>query len=406
MMRFPCARASRGRSLHHCAAAGLAALAALLPVAANADRADTLLDAGRLVQARAAFMQILSSRPNDVPALVGLARTEYALGHERAADELLVHAHALAPGDQDVERLREERDRYADAIVAYQFGWGNGQTWHLAGLYPSWHANGTSQYGVIGERYVLADPSGVVGDDRVGVSAAFGDVDAFQVRIRALSSQYAGYPAQFNGALDVLGSVRHFRYAAGVSRTGIESAPSAQVDLITTAGAGEVLSNLTGQLGWASKSTSAYVRGRTTDFSDGNRYSLVGFGAMQNVGITAFDAEVGGFINESGYAFVYPLALAGYYSYPHESEAVLQASVRFALGRHFQASATGNAGTAQTAYGAGYQSQNRQQFLPALAYTNHNLTVTASGSFAQYLGATFIPDFEGNRVELSLTTRL
>ncbi|HLN46792.1 MAG TPA: tetratricopeptide repeat protein, partial [Magnetospirillaceae bacterium] len=134
MMRFPCARASRGRSLHHCAAASLAALAALLPVAANADRADTLLDAGRLVQARAAFMQILSSRPNDVPALVGLARTEYALGHERAADELLVHAHALAPGDQDVERLREERDRYADAIVAYQFGWGNGQTWHLARL--------------------------------------------------------------------------------------------------------------------------------------------------------------------------------------------------------------------------------------------------------------------------------
>jgi len=351
-------------------------------------------------------MQVLASRPDDVPALVGLARSEYALGHERAGDDVLVHAHALAPEDPDVERLREERERYADAIVDYQFGWGNGQTWHLAGLYPRWHANGMSEYGVIGEHYVLADPGGVIGDDRIGVSAAFGDVDAFEVRIRALSSQYVGYAAQFNGALDVLGSVRHFRYAAGASRTGIESAPSAQVDLITTAGAGELLSNFTGQLGWASKSTSAYVRGRITNFSDGNQYSLVGFGAMQNVGITAFDAEVGGFINESGYAFVYPLALAGYYNYSHESEAVLQASVRFALGRHFQASATGNAGTAQTAFGAGYQTQNRQQFLPALAYTNHSLTVAASGSFAQYLGARYIPNFDGNRVELSLTTRL
>jgi hypothetical protein len=243
-------------------------------------------------------------------------------------------------------------------------------------------------------------------DHRIGINASFGDVDAFEVKVRALDSQYSGYPAQFNGALDVLGSIHHFQYEASGSRTGIEAAPSAQVDLITTAGAGEVLQNLTGRIGWASKSTSAYLRGRTTDFSDGNKYSLVGFGAMQDLGISAFDLELGGFVNESGYAFTYPLQFAGYYSYPHESEFALQAIVRITLGPHFEASAIGNTGTAQTVFRSGFQNQTRQQFMPALVYTNRNFTLSASGSFSQYLGATYIRNFQGNNVAMTLTTRL
>jgi hypothetical protein len=297
-------------------------------------------------------------------------------------------------------------DRFPDGAVFYQFGWGNGQTWHLAGIDARWHVNSTSQYGLIAERYVLADPGGIVSDDRIGASAVIGDPDAIQVRVRALDSQFGNSSEQFNGSLDVLGALRHFRYEALASLTGIDGAPSAQVDLITTAGVDERLSNLVGQIGWASKSTSAYVRGRVTNFSDGNRYSLVGFGAMQDLGIPSVDVELGGFVNESGYAFVYPLALAGYYNYPHEDERALQAIVRFSLGKHFQATATGNAGVAETSLAGGYQTQSRQQFQPAIVYTNRHLDVAASGSFAQYLGATYIPDFQGNRVELSLTTRL
>lgn len=300
----------------------------------------------------------------------------------------------------------DQLDRFSDAVGVYQFGWGNGQSWHLSVINPRWRANDTSQYGIIGERYVLADAAGSVVDDRYGVTAALGDADTMQVRIRALSSQFTGQTQQFNGSLDLLGALHHFRYEAVASLTGIDGAPSAQVDLITTAGVGERLSNLTGQLGWASKSTSAYVRGRATNFSDGNRYSLVGFGAMQDLGITAIDVELGGFVNESGYAFVYPLALAGYYNYSHESERALQATLRFPIGRHLQASATGNAGTSQTSLASSYQTQSRQQFVPALVYTNRNLTATASGSFAQYLGARYVPSFQGNRVELSLTARL
>lgn len=308
--------------------------------------------------------------------------------------------------DQSIANDASRLSRYSDAVVFDQFGWGNGETWHLWGINPRWRPNPTSQYGLIAERYVLADARGAVADDRFGVTATFGDTDAVQVRIRALSSQFTGQAQQLNGSLVVQGALKHFRYEAAASLTGIEGAPSAQVDLISTAGAGERLSNLTGQVGWASKWTSAYVRARATNFSDGNRYTLVGFGAMQDLGITAFDLELGGFVNESGYAFVYPLALAGYYNYEHASERALQATVRFPIGRHFQASATGNAGTAQTALAGGYQIQSRQQFLPALAYTNRNLTVSASGNFAQYLGARYVPSFQGNKVEMTLTTRL
>ncbi|MBV8082792.1 MAG: tetratricopeptide repeat protein [Candidatus Eremiobacteraeota bacterium] len=369
---------------------------------------DELLASGRFLEARAAFDAVLAARPDDVSALVGLARADYALGHVLAADTLLARAHELAPNDHALAIAASEARsaHFADAVASYLFGWGNGQSWQLAGINPRWHPNATSSYGLVAERYSLADPSGFVIDQRLGINASFGDVDAFEVRVRALDSQYNGYPTQFNGALDVLGSVHHFRYEASVSRTGIEAAPSAQVDLITTAGAGKVLDNLTGRIGWASKSTSAFLRGRATDFSDGNKYSLIGFGAMQDLGISAFDLELGGFVNESGYAFTYPLAAAGYYTYPHESELALQAIVRFSIGPHFEASAIGNAGTAQTVYRAGYQNQTRQQFLPALMYTNRDVTLSASGSFSQYLGAAYIRNFQGNNVGLSLTTRL
>ncbi|HZV80401.1 MAG TPA: hypothetical protein VFF60_12420 [Candidatus Binatus sp.] len=309
---------------------------------------------------------------------------------------------ARAAGDEP----QDQTQRFADALVSYDFGWGNGQAWQLAAFDPRWHANAYSQYGLIAERYVLHDSTGFAIDQRIGVSAVFGDVDTVQLRVRALDSQYQGYPARFNGALDVIGSVRHFRYEAGFSQTGIEAAPSAQVDLITTRAIGELLDNLTGQLGWASKSTSAYVRGRYTTFSDGNRYSLVGFGAMQDLGITGVDVQVGGFVNQSGYEFTYPLALVGYYSYPHETELAIQGLVRFPLGRHFEAAATGNAGTAQTVYFSSHQIQSRQQFVPELRYTNRSFSVAASGSFAQYLGATRLPSFQGNRVSLALEARL
>jgi hypothetical protein len=354
MTERPCVRLAGEPSLQRTSAASLAALALMLLVALG-------------------------------------ARVAWADQSPSAGDELFAASHD---------------DRFPDGAVFYQFGWGNGQTWHLSGIDARWHVNSTSQYGLIAERYVLADPGGTVSDDRIGASAVIGDPDAIQVRVRALDSQFGDSSEQFNGSLDVLGALRHFRYEAIASLTGIDGAPSAQVDLITTAGVNERLSNLVGQLGWASKSTSAYVRGRVTNFSDGNRYSLVGFGAMQDLGIPAVDVELGGFVNESGYAFVYPLALAGYYNYQHEDERALQATVRLQLGKHFQATATGNTGVAQTSLVGGYQTQTRQQFQPALTYTNHNLALAASGSFAQYLGATYIPDFQGNRVDLSLTTRL
>ncbi|MBV8366208.1 MAG: hypothetical protein JO194_06885 [Candidatus Eremiobacteraeota bacterium] len=309
---------------------------------------------------------------------------------------------AFAAGDDPAG----QSPHFADALVIYDFGWGNGQSWELSALDPRWHANATSIYGIIAERYVLHDPNGFAIDQRIGVSADIGDIDTVEVRIRALNSQYRGYPAQFNGALDVIGSVRHFRYEAGISQTGIEGAPSAQVDLITTAAVGERLDNMTAQLGWASRSTSAYVRGRLTTFSDGNRYSLFGFGAMQDLGVSGIDAQIGGFVNESGYAFTYPIAFLGYYTYPHETELALQALVRIPLGPHFEAAATGNAGTAKTAYFASHQIQSRQQFIPELRYTNRSFSLSASGSFAQYLGATQLPNFQGNRVNVVLESRL
>ena len=77
-----------------------------------------------------------------------------------------------------------------------------------------------------------------------------------------------------------------------------------------------------------------------------------------------------------------------------------------AFGPHFEATAIGNTGTAQTVFGSGFQNQTRQQFMPALVYTNRDFTLSASGSFSQYLGATYIRNFQGNNVALTLTTRL
>ncbi|HEV2909777.1 MAG TPA: hypothetical protein VGX02_10930, partial [Candidatus Eremiobacteraceae bacterium] len=179
MTERPYVRVFRERSLHRTSAASLATLALALLVALG-------------------------------------ARVAWADQSPTPGDELLAAAHD---------------DRFPDGAAYYQFGWGNGQTWHLAGIDARWHVNSTSQYGLIAERYVLADPGGIVSDDRIGASAVIGDPDAIQVRVRALNSQFGDSSEQFNGSLDVLGALRHFRYEALASLTGIDGAPSAQVDL-------------------------------------------------------------------------------------------------------------------------------------------------------------------------------
>jgi hypothetical protein len=384
----------------------------LLAGQARADRVESavvLLDEGKYVQARALLRAALAADPTDVKALVGLARAEEHLGHLLVSQSLLDEALVLAPGEADVAVLDAElRDRrYAAADAFYQFAWGNGTTWHQGGIEPVWHATQTSRYGVFAERYVHADATGSAMANRVGASAVLGDVDSLQVRARLLSSSFSGFPDRLDGALDVSGSVKHMRYQAGYAITGIDGAPSAQDDLVGVAGAGLRVENLTGEVGWASRFTSAYVKGRLTGFSDGNSYHLTEIGALQDLGFVPVDVQLGGFANDSGYAFVYPYALTGYYSYNYQSQIALKAVVRYALSRHFEASAVGDIGTVETKvpYWA-YNPQSYQQFAPELRYTNHSLELAASGSFAQVLGGVNVLNYESNQVSVALRLRL
>ena len=197
------------------------------------------------------------------------------------------------------------------------------------------------------------------------------------------------------------------RYEAEYSKTGIDGAPSAQDNLVATSAADLRLSHVTAQVGWASAFTAAYLRGRQSNFSDGNRYHFVELGAQQDLGIVPFDVEVGGFLNQSGYAFAYPLAQLGYYSYAHRGERALKAIVRYRVGRHLDASATGAVGTSQTSTPFGsYDQQTFQQLEPAIVYTNGGLEGSAKGAFAQHLRGTYVPDYVGDQVELSLRLRL
>lgn len=381
-------------------------------IQARADRvanAAVLLDQGRYLEARAVLRAALAADPMDVAALVGLARAEEHLGHPLVSQSLLDEALAIAPGEADVVALDAElRDRrFATSDVLYQFAWGNGTTWHQGGIEPVWHATPTARYGAFVERYVLADPTGVAIADRVGVSGVFGDVDALQVRARLLNSSFGGYPDRLDGALDISGSVKHMRYQASYAITGIDGAPSAQDDLVNTAGAELRVENLNGQVGWASRFTSAYVKGRLTAFSDGNNYHFAEIGVLQDLGFVPIDVQLGGFANDSGYAFVYPLALTGYYSYNYQNQIAFKAVVRYALGRHFDTSAVGDIGTVETKVPHwAYNPQGYQQFSPEVRYTNGSLELSASGSFAQVLGGVNVLNYESNQLSLAVRLRL
>ena len=379
---------------------------------ARADRASSaavLLAHGRYVEARALLRAALAANPTDVAALVGLARAEEHLGHLLVSQSLLDEALVIAPSDADVIALDDElRDRrFATSDIQYQFAWGNGTTWHQGGIEPVWHATPTARYGAFAERYVLADSTGVAMADRFGVSGVFGDVDALQVRARLLSSSFSGYPDRLDGALDVSGSVKHMRYQGSYAITGIDGAPSAQDDLVNSAGAALRVENLIGQAGWASRFTSAYVKGRLSAFSDGNSYHFAEIGALQDLGFVPIDVQLGGFANDSGYAFVYPLALAGYYSYNYQNQIALKAVIRYAFGQHFDASAVGDIGTVETKVPHwAYNPQTYQQFSPQLRYTNRSLEVSASGSFAQVLGGVNVLNYESNAVSFAMRLRL
>jgi tetratricopeptide (TPR) repeat protein len=411
-----CRGLQRTRALR-LAAGVLCACALLLAAEARADRvaqpvierAAVLLDEGRYMEARAAFRDALAKDPTDVAALVGMARAEERLGHLLVSQALLDEARALAPGEADVVALDAElRDRrFAATDAFYQFAWGNGTTWHQGGIEPVWHATPTARYGVFAERYVLADRTGFAMANRVGVSGVFGDVDALQVRARLLNSSFSGYPDRLDGALDVSGSVKHMRYQADYAITGIDGAPSAQDDLIRVAGADLRVENLNGEIGWASRFTSAYVKGRLTTFSDGNNYHFAEVGALQDLGFVPVDVELGGFANDSGYEFVYPLALTGYYSYNYQNQIAFKAVIRYTLSRHFDASAVGDVGTVETKIPFwAYNPQSYQQFAPELRYTNRSLELSASGSFAQVLGGVNVLNYESNQVSLSARLRL
>lgn len=361
------------------------------------------------MEARALLRSVLAVDPSDVAALVGLARAEEHLGHLLVSEALLDEAVALAPDDASVAALGEDvrERRFAATDAFYQFAWGNGTTWHQGGIEPVWHATPTARYGVFAERYVLADSSGLAMADRVGVSAVFGDVDALQVRARLLNSSFRGYPDRLDGALDVSGSVKHMRYQASYAITGIDGAPSAQDDLVGIAGADLRVQNLNGQVGWATRFTSAYVKGRLSSISDGNTYHFAEIGALQDLGFVPIDVELGGFANNSGYAFVYPLALTGYYSYNYQNQIAFKAVVRYTFGRHFDASAAGDIGTVETKVPHwAYNPQSYQQFSPELRYTNRSLELSASGSFAQVLGGVNVLNYESNQVSLALRVRL
>jgi len=297
---------------------------------------------------------------------------------------------------------------YPGLLASYDFTWGNGVESQAADLTPTWRANKVTQYGLVVERYVLTDGTGTTANDQAGVNVIVGDADTFQVRGELLYGAFTNYPTRLNGSLDVAGASGHFKYDAGFVQTGINGAPAAADHLINTAGAGLQFGNMTGRLGWASKFTSAYVAGELSNVSDGNRHYFDEFGANQDLGLIPFDVVVGAFVNTSGYRFTYPYPQSGYYSYSAQERQALKAAVRYPLGRHFDLSAIGIAGTSRTRVisGFGYSEQSYQQFAPALVYSNAGMQVSASGKFAQYLGGTYVLNYVSNEAAIAVRLRL
>jgi len=273
---------------------------------------------------------------------------------------------------------------------------------------PTWHANPTTQYGLVVERYVLSDSRGVEARDQAGVNAIVGDPDTIRVSAELLYGAFTNFPGRLNGSLDVTGATGHFKYEAAFAQTGIDGSPAAADHRITTAGADLQFSNLTGSLGWASKFTSAYVAGELSNVSDGNHYHFEEVGLNQDLGLNPVDVTVGLFANSSGYRTTIPLTVAGYYSYAAQDRQALKAAVHFPLGRHFNLSAIGIAGTSRTqAYsGIPYDTQTYQQFGPGIVYANGSMQLSATGAFAQYLGGTTVRDYVSNTATVALRLRL
>jgi hypothetical protein len=71
-------------------------------------QADRLLIVGLTEQAGAIYREVLSARPNDAQAIVGLANCEVELGNDRAAYDLAVRALSIDRSN-DVARRLEAR---------------------------------------------------------------------------------------------------------------------------------------------------------------------------------------------------------------------------------------------------------------------------------------------------------
>src|SRR5215470_11863532 len=125
---------------------------------------------------------------------------------------------------------------YPGTDAAYSFTWGSGIQSQSIAVTPTWHANQTTQYGLVVQRYVLSDSSGIEANDQAGVSVVIGDPDTLRVSAELLYGAFTKYPTRFNGSLDVTGATGHFKYDAAFAQTGINGSPSAEDHRITTAG--------------------------------------------------------------------------------------------------------------------------------------------------------------------------
>lgn len=371
--------------------------------------AQSLLEHSQYLAARDVFRAVLIRQPENVAALTGCAQAEYELGRLSAAQALPARAGTLGRLLPVIAQLAAHMhaEHSISVVTFHQFTWGDGIESHVTGVNPMWRANASAQYGVIAERYVLADYYGTIADDRIGVVGAFGDVDTTQLRVRVVHARFTSQTDRLDSSLDFVGTNKHFRYQAAFATTGLDGAPAAQDNLINTAGAALRISQLSGQVGWASKFTSAYIKGGLANFNDANRYHLVELGALQSLGFLPFDLEIGGYVNQSGYLQAHALASAGYFSYGHQTDRMLEGVARYAFGPHLNAGLRGAIGSRQTTLPTGtYDEQGHQRFTPELEYTNRDLRLAASGDFSQYLGGTYTPDYVSNRVELSVSTRL
>ena len=300
-------------------------------------------------------------------------------------------------------------ESYPGADVTHAFTWGNGIESQSTELMPTFRVNGTTEYGLVTERYVLRDPTGVTATDRAGLSVLIGDPDTVQINAKLLYGGFTNNPTRLDGSLGVTGAAGHFKYDAAIAQTGIDGSPSAEDHRISIAGSSLRFGNVRSRFGWASKFSSLYVAAGFSNISDGNHYHFEELGASQDLGLTTpFDIVVAAFVTTSGYRFTNAYPLAGYYSFADQERYALKASVRYPIGRHFDVGATGLAGRSRTQAigGLTYDSQTYQQFEPSVAYANAGVQVSASGAFAQYLGGLYVRDYVSNAATLNVRLRL